>query len=160
MEQKKKILSDSIWSVAGLVLMNVALQFTVYPFWERKLGEAGLGSILYLISLMNVFSVSMGVSVNYARMKRSASGDTLNTPYLVILTAASLIAFGGAFVISLIGGVELSGVETVVFGLVMCATMWRYYADVEYKLYLNYKHSSQLFILFKSWSNHGIIKTQ
>ena len=149
MEQKKKILSDSIWSVAGLVLMNVALQFAVYPFWERKLGEAGLGSILYLISLMNVFSVSMGVSVNYARMKRSASGDTLNTPYLVILTAASLIAFGGAFVISLFGGVELSGVETVVFGLVMCATMWRYYADVEYKLYLNYK-SFFLYYLFIS----------
>ena len=40
MGQKKKILSDSVWSVAGLVLMNVALQFAVYPFWERRAGEA------------------------------------------------------------------------------------------------------------------------
>ena len=57
MGQKKKILSDSIWSVAGLVLMNVALQFAVYPFWERRAGEAALGNILYLISLMNIFAV-------------------------------------------------------------------------------------------------------
>ena len=149
MEQKKKIVSDSIWSVAGLVIMNVALQFAVYPLWERRLGEAGLGSILYLISLMNVFSVSMGVSVNYARMKRSTGGVTTNTPYLMILGGASLIAFGGAFVVALIGGVALSLIETVIFGLVMCATMWRYYADVEYKLYLNYK-SFFLYYLFIS----------
>ena len=149
MEQKKKIVSDSIWSVAGLVIMNMALQFAVYPLWERKLGEAGLGSILYLISLMNVFSVSMGVSVNYARMKRSTAGNTTNTPYLIILGVASLIAFGGAFVVALIGGVELSLLETLIFGLVMCATMWRYYADVEYKLYLNYK-SFFLYYLFIS----------
>ena len=149
MEQKKKIVSDSIWSVAGLVIMNVALQFAVYPLWERRLGEAGLGSILYLISLMNVFSVSMGVSVNYARMKRSTGGVTTNTPYLMILGGASLIAFGGAFVVALLGGVALSLIETVIFGLVMCATMWRYYADVEYKLYLNYK-SFFLYYLFIS----------
>ena len=80
MEQKKKILSDSVWSIAGLVLMNVMLQFAVYPFWERRAGEAALGNILYLISLMNVFSVSMGVSVSYARLKRSAEKDTKNSP--------------------------------------------------------------------------------
>ena len=104
MEQKKKILSDSIWSVAGLVFMNVALQFAVYPVWERRLGEAGLGGILYLISLMNVFSVSMGVSVNYARMKNSAVGDTTNKPYLVILAIASAIAFAAGVGICLLVG--------------------------------------------------------
>ena len=76
---------NSVWSVAGLVLMNVALQFAVYPFWERRVGEAALGNILYLISLMNVFAVSIGVSVNYARLKKSAVSETHNTPYLVIL---------------------------------------------------------------------------
>ena len=149
LEQKKKILSDSIWSVAGLVFMNVALQFAVYPVWERRLGEAGLGGILYLISLMNVFSVSMGVSVNYARMKNSAVGDTTNKPYLVILAIASAIAFAAGVGISLLGGVYMSFVEIVLFGLVMCATMWRYYADVEYKLFLNYK-SFFLYYLFIS----------
>lgn len=139
MESKKRIFSDSIWSIAGLVLMNVALQFAVYPFWERRLGSDGLGDILYLISLMNVFSVSMGVSVNYARMRKSATVKTRNMPYIVVLLCASLIALDIGFVIALLGGVDMSFLEVFLFALVMCATMWRYYADVEYKLYLNYK---------------------
>ncbi len=149
MEPKKKILSDSVWSVAGLVLMNVALQFAVYPFWERRAGEAALGNILYLISLMNVFAVSMGVSVNYARLKKSAMSETHNKPYLVILGIATAVAAVIGVVISLVGGVEMSALETVIFAAVMCATMWRYYSDVEYKLSLNYK-SYFLYYLFIS----------
>ncbi len=139
MEQKKKILSDSIWSIAGLVFMNVALQFAVYPFWERRAGEAALGNILYLISLMNVFAISLGIAVNYARMRKSATETTRNSPYLGMLFGASVLAFGAAILIAFFGGVELTIPETLLFGCVTVATMWRYYADVEYKLYLNYK---------------------
>ncbi len=139
MGQKKKILSDSIWSVAGLVLMNVALQFAVYPFWERKAGEAALGNILYLISLMNVFAVSMGVSVNYARLKKNETGSSRNTPYLAVLLAATAVAAVVALVISFVGGVEFGAADRILFCVVMCATMWRYYADVEFKMSLNYK---------------------
>ena len=139
MGQKKKILSDSIWSVAGLVLMNVALQFAVYPFWERRAGEAALGNILYLISLMNVFAVSMGVSVNYARLKESEKGSSSNTPYLSVLLVATVVSAIVGVGITYFGGVEFSLAERILFCAVMCATMWRYYADVEYKLSLNYK---------------------
>ena len=139
MGQKKKILSDSIWSVAGLVLMNVALQFAVYPFWERRAGEAALGNILYLISLMNIFAVSMGVSVNYARLKESEKGSSSNTPYLSVLLVATVAAAIIGVGITFFGGVEFSLAERILFCAVMCATMWRYYADVEYKLSLNYK---------------------
>ena len=139
MGKKKKILSDSIWSVAGLVLMNVALQFAVYPFWERRAGEAALGNILYLISLMNVFAVSMGVSANYARLKKSENGNSSNSPYLLILLVATAVAAIIATVITFVGGVEFSFIERILFCAVMCATMWRYYADVEFKLSLNYK---------------------
>ena len=139
MGQKKKILSDSIWSVAGLVLMNVALQFAVYPFWERRAGEAALGNILYLISLMNIFAVSMGVSVNYARLKESEKQTSTNTPYLSVLLVASVVAAAVGLAITFFGGVGFSLIERILFCCVMCATMWRYYADVEYKLSLNYK---------------------
>ncbi len=139
MGQKKKILSDSVWSVAGLVLMNVALQFAVYPFWERRAGEAALGNILYLISLMNVFAVSMGVSANYARLKRSEGGASKNSPYLLILLVATAVAAAVAVVITFVGGVEFTLIEGILFCAVTCATMWRYYADVEFKLSLNYR---------------------
>lgn len=139
MNTKKKILSDSVWSISGLVLMNVILQFAVYPQWERRAGEAALGNILYLISLMNIFAVSAGVSVSYARLKRSAEKGTGNSPYLIILAAASVIAAAFGAVISVFGGVSMSMLERVMFCAVSVLTMWRYYADVEYKLSLCYK---------------------
>lgn len=139
MRSKKKMLADSAYSVLGLVFMNAVLQLAVYPIWERRLGAEKLGDILYLISLMSVFAVSMGVSVGYARMRKSVSAKTRNTPYMVILACASLVALDVAFLVSMLGGVELDLAETLLLGLLMCATMWRYYADVEYKLYLNYK---------------------
>ena len=139
MRSKKKMLADSAYSVSGLVFMNAVLQLAVYPIWERRLGAETLGDILYLISLMSVFAVSMGVSVGYARMRKSVSAKTRNTPYMVILACASLVAMDVAFLVSMLGGVELDLAETLLLGLLMCATMWRYYADVEYKLYLNYK---------------------
>ena len=139
MRSKKKMLADSAYSVSGLVFMNAVLQLAVYPIWERRLGAETLGDILYLISLMSVFAVSMGVSVGYARMRKSVSAKTRNTPYMVILACASLVALDVAFLVSMLGGVELDLAETLLLGLLMCATMWRYYADVEYKLYLNYK---------------------
>ncbi len=139
MRSKKKMLADSAYSVSGLVFMNAVLQLAVYPIWERRLGVETLGDILYLISLMSVFAVSMGVSVGYARMRKSVSAKTRNTPYMVILACASLVSLDVAFLVSMLGGVELDLAETFLLGLLMCATMWRYYADVEYKLYLNYK---------------------
>ena len=136
---KKKIFTDMIWSVSGLVLMNVTLQFMVYPFWEKKLGEDGLGNILYLLALMNIFAVSIGISVNYARITASSKGETKNNVYMLVLAAASLLSFGAAILIGAFGGVEMTLLEKILFGFVMCATMWRYYADVEYKLFLKYK---------------------
>jgi len=151
---KKKIMSDMIWSISGLVLMNVTLQFLVYPFWEKRLGEAGLGNILYLLALMNILAVSIGVSVNYARITASNKGETKNSVYMLVLLAASLVSFGAAILIGYFGGVEMTLVEKLLFGLVMCSTMWRYYADVEYKLYLNYR-SYFLYYLFIS-AGYGV----
>ena len=74
----KKLLSDSAWSIAGLVLMNMTAQFAVYPLWNRELGNDAYGRILYLIAGMNIIAVSMGVACNYARMKASAEGKTEN----------------------------------------------------------------------------------
>jgi O-antigen/teichoic acid export membrane protein len=139
MEQKKKLLSDSIWSVAGLVFMNVALQFAVYPLWERRVGEAALGNILYLMSLMNVFAVSLGLAVNYARLRQDSQSPTKNSPYIGMLLGTSVIAFGAAILLAFFGGVKLSLTEIILFGVLTVITMWRFYADVEYKLYLNYK---------------------
>lgn len=136
----KKLLSDSVWSIAGLVLMNMTAQFAVYPLWNRELGNEQYGRILYLIAGMNILAVSMGVACNYARMKASAEGKTANRPYsrILLFTSGALVPW--CVLVALFAGTGgLNPLETGLLILLGVTSMWRYYADVEYRLSLNYK---------------------
>ena len=136
----KRLLSDSAWSIAGLVLMNVTAQFAVYPIWNREMGNELYGRILYLIAGMNIIAISMGVACNYARMKASAEGKTENRPYSRILLVTTCAMIPWCVLVALFAGGEgLNLPETGLLILLGTATMWRYYADVEYRLSLNYK---------------------
>lgn len=140
MQQRiKRIFSDSLYSIFGLVLMNVIVQFLVYPTWNRTLGSALYGNILYSISLINIVAISIGTSCSYVRMKASASGAVANTPYLACLGCASALMVPFVLILKLTGLVRLTTPETALYAVVMCLTMWRCYADVEYRLSLNYK---------------------
>ena len=136
----KRLLSDSAWSIAGLVLMNITAQFVVYPVWNRELGNEQYGRILYLIAGMNILAISMGVACNYARMKASAEGKTENRAYsrLLLITTCSLIPWC-VLVMLFAGKGGMSPVETGLLAVLGIAVMWRYYADVEYRLSLNYR---------------------
>jgi hypothetical protein len=97
------------------------------------------GNVLYLISLMNIFAVSMGVSCNYARTTESATKTTRNKPYLVVLAVASILMIPITLAIRAWCGIAMTDLECLLLALLMCATMWRYYVDVEYRLKLNYR---------------------
>ena len=135
----RRIVSDSLWSISGLVLMNVIAQFVVYPAWNRTLGSESYGSVLYMMSLINVVGISAGVSCNYARMKNSVNGETSNAHYIVALGIVSALMVPFVLVLGRLRLIEMRPGETVLYFLLMCATMWRYYADVEYRLSLNYR---------------------
>ena len=142
----KRILGDSIWSIAGLVLMNVVAQFGIYPLWNKQLGNELYGRILYLISGMNIFAVSFGIACNYARMKSSIESPTFNRTYLKLLAVASLVAVPYILVYAgFSGSGEFFNGETALLILLTIVTMWRYYADVEYRLSLDYR---QFFIYY------------
>ncbi len=135
-----KIASDSIWSIAGLVLMNVVAQFVIYPIWNQQLGNEEYGHVLYLISAMNILAISMGISCNYARMRSSADGKTHNRIYNRILAVTSLISIPFMLIANAFSeSTSASVTETVLMGVLTIVTMWRFYADVEYRLSLNYK---------------------
>lgn len=139
---KKKIkglLTDSVWSIAGLVLMNVIAQFVVYPIWNLRCGSAVYGDILVLISMMNIVCISMGSSCNYARMARSAQETTENDSYIYPLTLTSILLIPAGLLIGHFSGISMVHGELPLFILLSIVTMWRFYADVEYKLSLNYK---------------------
>ena len=138
-EKIKALLTDSMWSIAGLMLMNVVVQFLVYPVWNNHLGSEEYGNILYLISIMNIIAISVGSACNYARMTESATKDTWNINYNIILMASSVIVIPVMLIIVKFCGVPMTVTEAVTFLILTILTMWRFYADVEYRLHLNYK---------------------
>ena len=132
----KSILKDSMWSIAGIVLMNVVAQFLIYPLWDKQLGSDAYGNILYLLSLMNIVAISLGSATNYARMCNKDK-TVKNRSYLLILGGGTVL-FGAAA----IGCKGLLGLDlgtAGLFALLVGFTMWRFYADVEFRLSLNYK---------------------
>lgn len=135
----KALLSDTVWSISGLVLMNVVAQFIVYPAWNKQLGSEAYGDVLYLLSLMNIIAISMGSGCNYARVTEKRKGHVSNSPVLLVLGLTTLAMPLIVLAISWFSDIKMSLAEWVLFGALMIATMWRFYADVEYRLSLNYK---------------------
>ena len=138
-DKLKSIFTDTMWSIAGLVLMNVAAQFVVYPYWNRVLGTEKYGNVIYLLAIMNIMAISVGSGINYTRMRKSAEGKTCNRPYLIMMAGGSAISLVVLLVLKLVGLLNLSIMEFILFCILTIVTMWRYYADVEYRLHINYK---------------------
>lgn len=134
----KNFLNDSMWSIAGLMLMNVVAQFVVYPVWSRSLGDEMYGNVLYFLSLMNIVAISMGSGCNYARMARSAAGPTQNDNYNFCMGIATVLVIPFVAVIRHFEQ-GMSGIEWMLFALLVIFTMWRFYADVEFRLSLDYR---------------------
>ena len=135
----KTIFTDTIWSIAGLVLMNVVAQFIVYPYWNRVLGSEAYGNIVYLIAIMNIMAISVGSGINYTRMRQSAEGETGNRTYLLLMAGGNVLSLLILFLLKAIGLLNISSANFALFCLLTVVTMWRFYADVEYRLHINYK---------------------
>ena len=132
----KSILKDSMWSIAGIVLMNAVAQFCIYPLWDKYLGSDEYGNILYLLSLMNIVAISLGSATNYARMCNKDK-TVKNRSYLLILGGSAVLFGAAAIVCKGLLGLDLQ--TAGLFALLIGFTMWRFYADVEFRLSLNYK---------------------
>ena len=126
-----------MWSVAGVVLMNVTLQFLLYPSWDKALGSEAYGNVLYYISLMNIVAASLGHGSNNARMVEQKRGGSSNRAFFAVLTVATgLLLILTNAVRGLLGMDWLTG---LLFSMLVVATLWRSYADVDFRLRLDYK---------------------
>ena len=133
-------LGDSLWSIGGLVLMNAIAQIALYPFLAKQLGEVGYGEMQYLLAYINIVTVSVGIAANYARMT-SPAGERLqyNGNYNVFLLLVALLGIPGALLVRRFSGVDMDMPTTVCYYGLFVAMLFRYYADVAYKLTLNYR---------------------
>lgn len=153
----KMFCKDSIWSIAALVLMNIVSQFVVYPIWAQRYGSEVYGNIVYAMSLINIFAVSVGVSTNYARMSESSTRKTVNGDYNRLLCAAGIISGIFCFLMLYYGNMQMSKSDAILAGILCLLTLWRYYADVEYRMKLNYKGYFLYYLIISSGYLLGIL---
>ena len=135
----KGFLDDSLWSIIGLSIMNIISQFVVYPVWHNHYGDEKYGNIIYIMSIINIFSISVGSSVNYIRMLDEANEKTQNGKYSRFLFRMSPIMGVICLAVSFFSLPKLSSVDSLCIVILSILIMWRYYADVEYRLNLNYR---------------------
>lgn len=135
----KTIAGDSILSIIALILMNVVAQFIVYPFWKRAYGTDFYGHILYAMSIVNIFGITVGNAANNARMVASVKGRTEDGDYSIFVLTGSVISALGTLPLILFGGLDMDLTTAVLTGILTFVTCWRYYCDVEFRLNINYK---------------------
>lgn len=138
-KKTKGFLSDSVWSIVALLLMNGITQLVLYPILRNTLGTEKYGDALYVIGVVNIMATSFGSSANLSRLVTSVGGKTYNIDSTVWLMAAQVVAAPVCWLVLKIGGMSTDFGQVFLLWLLSCATIWRYYADVEYRLSTNFK---------------------
>lgn len=136
----KRLLGDSLWSIFGLVLMNAVAQIVVFPLYARRFGEIGYGDLQYLMAYVNIFTVSVGCAANYARMTAPEGERAQNAgDYNLFLLLVALLGLPLTLTVRRFGGVMMDTPTYVCYYLLFVAMAFRYYADVAYKITLDYR---------------------
>lgn len=134
-----KFARDSVFTMIGLVAMNGVAQFVVYPFLREIFGAEDYGKILSMLGVVNIIAVSVGTSLNNARLVAKTKGiGKDNKPYnifLLIVTFVGLLLSFGVFAF-LKETITISSL--LLYWALMTMTIIRYYSDVEYRLNTNY----------------------
>lgn len=135
----KKLSMDFIYSMLGIVIFNATIQLLVYPTVERSMGTAAFGNALTLLSVVSVVATSFGSAANYSRMLANAQHPTINGDYNRFLGVVSLLSIAVSIIaLSLFD--SLNVILVLTFPLLMIFSIFRYYADVPFRLKLNYKN--------------------
>jgi O-antigen/teichoic acid export membrane protein len=137
MEAKRKILSNTICTIAGALVLNGVLQLLIYPGLNRNMGTEGYGSILYVMAFVNILGPSIGQSLNNSRLVLRRSLPVSNGDYNTVVLLFSALGIGATLLIT--GGSLPQAGAALLTGLLILLTNFRYYGDVEYRLSLNYQ---------------------
>lgn len=135
-ENKEKI-KNLIYSIAGVAIFNMVIQFFIYPQIEKTLGPEKNGIALSLISLIAIISGTCGYAVNSSRLLGLSHGRTNSGDYNIILLIMGTVCSG-------IGAVYLfwldiaTPISVILYILLIVATMLRYYSDVEFRININF----------------------
>ncbi len=152
----KGFTGDFLYSMAGLVALNGVLQLLVYPYLNRQMGPDAFGEVLTLLSLVAIMGSSFGTAANYSRMVSRTKGKDSNGDYNNFL----VIIIGLSVVVSIAGMIWLGGQNAftyIAYFILMSLTVVRYYADVEFRLNINYKRFFLYYLIISIGYVAGIL---
>lgn len=136
-DKKKSIITNTMYTMGGMLLMNGVLQLVIYPLLNRQMGAEQLGNLLYIMGLVSILCPSVGQSLNTSRLVVRRDHPVTNGDYnwtlLIFGILGSIAALAGS-----VKELHTPGSILLTFLLLML-TIFRYYGDVEYRLNLNYK---------------------
>jgi len=135
----KRLSMDLIYSLLGIMVFNASLQLIVYPMMERRIGTEAFGNVLTLLSVISIAASSFGSAANYSRMLANANHPTKNGDYNRFLSLTSVLSVAAA-IVSLYIFDSFTLPLIVSFSILMIVSIFRYYADVPFRLSLNYKY--------------------
>jgi len=142
----KKHVGDLIYSIAGIAAMNGVIQFLLYPYLTARMGAEDFGTALAMISLVSIVGSTFGVAANYSRVVTKARNGGGNGDYNIFLLMICLVSVAVSAV-GMLWFETFSWIEFLLFYLLMIFTLLRYYADVEFRLKVNYKGYLIFYIL-------------
>ncbi len=150
-ENRDKIKSLCL-NIGGIVLLNVVIQFLVYPLMERRMGSEQFGVALSLLALVSITSNTVGIAVNYARLVKEREMEAVNGNYNLFLLFGGAISSGiGIFYLWWLD--LISPISVALYVLLIVATAFRFYSDVEFKI----KGNSVRYFLFYATVSVGYI---
>ena len=137
MKKKKNAFLNLSYSVLAVVIMNAVLQIAVYPSLNKILNSYVFGDVLYLLGIVAILAPAFGLALNNTRLVVRNQYETKNGDYNKTLLLYCLISC----IVGLIAaGSKINSIgSAILFILLICFTAFRYYADVSYRLTLNYK---------------------
>ncbi len=128
---------DFIFSVLALVIYNGVLQLVVYPGLNSRMGADAFGTVLYLISVVSIMGAGFGTAGSYSRMVANKDRTHSNGDYNIFLLIVSAISVVVTFV-ALIALKELKVTLYLQVLILMVVTVFRYYADVEWRMTIRF----------------------
>lgn len=154
-KQKKKFISDLVYTMGASVLMNGVLQLLIYPYINRSMGEEYLGNVVFYMSIVYIIGQAMGMSFCSNRLVLRNQCETSNGDYNRLL---SVLAPAGAVAGAVIFSFYVKSIPQIVaFGMIVLFTVLRYYANVEYRLKLNYKKYFLYFVILTAGYGLGTV---
>ena len=73
------LIIDFCYSSMSLIIMNIILQFIIYPYISDQVGETEFGIIITLISVVIMCATTFGSSLNYSRVVQHSEGKDSNS---------------------------------------------------------------------------------